>query len=687
MSWLANRKAYDQGRQRAARNAALVSLLVLAPLFGCKDPYDRYSDLSRDDYGKLTKAITPAQTPKAPPPIPELQPILAAPSQPGGIEGRLVSIQVTDTVPLKEVLLELSRKAGVDIEIDPNIQGGIIFSAHERPFPQVIERIAEMAGLRYTLKDNVLRFEVDNMYHQSYRLDALNLIRTSKSSVGTSTNVFSAVGGGGSGGGGNTSTSSVEGSSEADLWKELTANIQQIMQNSDPRNRPNLSQTSAMSNLGSAAATAQAAPAQPVTSAPLAAAQTAPVQTSGAAGDGSAAAGAQGAPLGAATPLGAAQNVAQQTQAAISQATGPASAPASSAAQARTAAPAAAPAAAAAAAPATQSYYSMNKQAGIVSVFGTGRQHKLVRDYLGKVRGSMSSQVLIEAKVVEVTLSDQFKSGINWRTLSGRNLNMAAPLGISTTNANGTTTTTLPTVAPPYATFSTATQNVMTLGFIQNRIGLDTLVSLVKEYGTVRTLSSPRLTVMNNQTAVLKVAENEVYFRTDIQTTTNNGVSQTTYSSTMNTVPIGLVMTVQPSINIDREEVALGLRPTISRIARRVNDPAVDLSAAQAGVTVSSSVPVVEVREMDSVVTVPSGQVVIMGGLMQERMQKSETGIPGAGELPFLGHLFRAQADQLTVTELVIFLKATVVRGNDSVDAADKEVYAKFTRDPRPLGF
>jgi MSHA biogenesis protein MshL len=687
MAWLVNRKECDQGRLRAACNAALVTLIVLGPLSGCKDPYDRYSDLSRDDYGKLTKTQKPSQTQKAPPPIPELQPILAAPSQPGGIEGRLVSIQVTDTVPLKDVLLELSRKAGVDIELDPNIQGGIIFSAHERPFPQVIERIAELAGLRYTLRDNVLRFEVDNMYHQSYRLDALNLIRTSKSSVGTSTNVFSAVGSGGGGGGGNSSTSSVEGASESDLWKELTSNIQQIMQNSDPRNRPNLSQSSSMSNLSSAAATAQAAPTQPVTSAPLPSTQPAAPAALGAAQAGGASGDATASPATAAATQAAAQNVAQQTQAAVNQATGTGAAPATAATTtaARTAAPAAA--AAATTAPATQSYFSMNKQAGIVSVFGTGRQHKLVRDYLGKVRGAMSSQVLIEAKVVEVTLSDQFKSGINWRTLSSRNLNMAAPLGISTTNANGTTTTTLPTVSPPYTSFSTATQNVMTLGFLQHRIGLDTLVSLVKEFGTVRTLSSPRLTVMNNQTAVLKVAENEVYFRTDIQTTTNNGVSQTTYSSTMNTVPIGLVMTVQPSINIDREEVALGLRPTISRIARRVNDPAVDLSAAQAGVTVSSSVPVVEVREMDSVVTVPSGQVVIMGGLMQERMQKNETGVPGAGELPFLGHLFRAQADQMTVTELVIFLKATVVRGNDSVDPADKEVYAKFTRDPRPLGF
>lgn len=687
---MANEGGSEAGKVRRgmARTVLAGSLTFL--LVGCPS-YDRYGGLSKDEYRALMERRGPEEArPREAPPIPDLQPILAAPLSPASLESRLVSLQVTETVSLRDVLVELTRKVGVDLEMDTAIQGGIIFSAYERPFTQVIDRIAELAGLRYQLKDGVLRVEIDNMYHQSYRVDAINLVRTSKSNVATNTNVFAAVSGGSSGGGGNTSSSSVDGTSEADLWKELTANIQQIVTNSDPRNRPNLSRTiatSAGASSPTAAPAPEAAPQTPVTSAPT----TLTPATTGST----------------VNPVAAAAQIAQATTAAVNQATGasatatPASAAGgttgSTSGGARTgsgtgaattaASTAAASAAAAPTASSTQSFFNVNKQAGIISVFGTQRQHRLVRTYLEMVKRSVSSQVLIEAKVLEVTLSDAHKTGINWRTVGGWNVNAAQPLGISSTTATGTTSTTLPTIGPPFTGFSTATSNFLTVGFLNKRLDLNVLASLIQEFGTVRTLSSPRLTAMNNQTAVLKVAENEVYFRVDIQTTTNNGVSQTTYSSTMNTVPIGLVLTVQPSINLDTEEISLGLRPTISRIARRVNDPAVDLQAAAAGSTVTSAVPVVEVREMDSVVTVPSGQVVVMGGLMQERVQKNTTGVPGAQDLPLFGNLFKANADQITLTELVIFLRATVVHAGDSIAPADRDLYSRFTRDPRPLAF
>ncbi|MBF0354042.1 MAG: hypothetical protein HQL43_02250 [Alphaproteobacteria bacterium] len=657
--------------EEAARGGFKILLagFLLLSLNSCDSrelKYDRASGLSKDDYEAFKDRAPPPDTKKAAPPIPDLQPVLAAPAPPNSIETRLVSLQVTDSIPLKDVLLELTRKAGVDLELDPNISGGIIFSAHERPFPQVIDRIAELSGLRYTLKDNVLRVELDTMYQHNYRLDAINLIRSTKSKVETNTDVFAAVSGGSSAAG-NSSSSSVNGSSDADLWKEVGDNVKQILQNSDPRYQPNFLQ----SQMGKVNPNA-------VSQAP-AAAGTAVSQTGTVTENAPASIKPQviNAPN---NPVAAAAAVAQTTNAAIDQATG--------GGQQAGAQPAAPAAAAAAPAPAlqNQSFYSVNRQAGIISVFGNSRQQKLVRAYLEQVRTSISTQVLIEAKVVEVTLSDAFKMGINWKSLTGRNYNFAAPMGLSGTTATGTTTTTLPTVGPPFSTYTTATTGVMTMGLLTQDIGA--LVSLIKEFGTVRTLSSPRLTVMNNQTAILKVAENEVYFRTEIQTTVNNGVSSTNYSSTMNTVPIGLVMTVQPSVNLDNDDIALGLRPTISRIARRVNDPAVDLQAAAAGSTITSAVPVVEVREMDSMVTIPSGHTIIMGGLMQERVQKNTQGVPGASDIPVFGNLFKAQADSIAVTELVVFIRATVVRAPEkSVSPADRDVYQKYTRDPRPLTF
>ncbi|CAA6605603.1 Type II and III secretion system protein [Rhodospirillaceae bacterium LM-1] len=662
-------------RRNAGRGlVVLAALAVVLSLSSCNDKdlkYDRGNGLSKDDYEALKDRRPPEAKPKEAPPIPDLQPVLAAPAPPNSLETRLVSIEVNDSVPLKDVLMELTRKASVDLELDPNVSGGIIFSAHERPFPQVIDRISELAGLRYSLKNNVLRVELDTMYQVNYRLDAINLIRKSASKVETNTDVFAAVSGG-SAAGGNSSSSSVDGSSEADLWKEVGDNVKQILQNSDPRNQPSLSQ----SQLGKV--NPNAASAQPAAN-PNGASQQGASQSSGSQMSIKA--------QNVANPVAAAQNVANTTAAAVNQATNDGAQPAAAAgAEPSSGASAQAASASAAYTSPTLSYHSVNKQAGLVTIFGNSRQQKLVKAYLDQVKAAISTQVLIEAKVVEVTLADAFKTGINWRSLTDRNINFAAPLGISSTTATGSTVTTLPTTGPPFTAFNTATTGVMTLGYLNQDIGA--LVSLIKEFGTVRTLSSPRLTVMNNQTAVLKVAENEVYFRTEIQTTVNNGVSSTNYTSTMNTVPIGLVMTVQPSVNLDTDEIALGMRPTISRIARRVNDPAVDLQAAAAGSTITSAVPVVEVREMDSVVTIPTGRTIIMGGLMQERIQKDTQGIPGAQDIPLLGNLFKAQADSVAVTELVVLIRASVIKAPEkSVSPADRDLYQKYTRDPRPLTF
>ena len=95
----------------------------------------------------------------------------------------------------------------------------------------------------------------------------------------------------------------------------------------------------------------------------------------------------------------------------------------------------------------------------------------------------------------------------------------------------------------------------------------------------------------------------------------------------------------------------------------------------------------VEVREMDSVVTVPSGDVIVMGGLMQQNSQRQSAGIPGVQDIPIAGNLFKAQSAESDVTELVIFLKATIVHGADSIDWADRDLYQRFIHDPRPLAF
>ncbi len=327
--------------------------------------------------------------------------------------------------------------------------------------------------------------------------------------------------------------------------------------------------------------------------------------------------------------------------------------------------------------------YAIHKQAGIISIFATDAQHQQVENYFHLLRENTSSQVLIEAKVVEVLLKDEFKSGINWNILKG-NFALQASLG--------------KLITPDAFNPETSRQkDVLTIG--AGGSGLTNLLSFMEKFGTVRTLSSPRLTVMNNQSAVLKVATNHVFFRIDYNRDYgyDSRREHEYVSSEVQTIPIGLVMVVQPSINLENDTVTMTLRPTISRIVDEKQDPAVAIVSQQKQ---QSLVPEVQVRELDSVVHMNSGEIVIMGGLMEERSDNEQTRLPGVTEtvedlkIPFLDFLFKSKSDQYAVSELVIFIRATIIdneqkaeRVNSTVMPADQTVYETFTKDPRPLLF
>jgi general secretion pathway protein D len=357
--------------------------------------------------------------------------------------------------------------------------------------------------------------------------------------------------------------------------------------------------------------------------------------------------------------------------------------------------------------PAAQTTYSINRQAGVISVFATTRQHKLVRAYLSKMLASATAQVLIEAKVVEIALTDAYSAGVDWVALQQKL--HGSGFGISSYAGSTDPSATIPASILPGNLPNPFGGNGLNLGFTTSAGNLAAMVNLIKTFGDTKTLSSPRLTVMNNHTAMLKVAENHIYYKLQATVTATPAAagasaSQTaTYSSQLQTLPIGLVMTVQPSIDIDREQITLGLRPTVTAWpGNSVSDPAVSLSLASAcgsstssacstanisEAIASSSVPVIDVREMDSVVTVPSGAVIVMGGLMQEISLHQKSGVPGAADVPVVGNLFTATSEKKQMTELVVFLKATLVRGEDSIDWADRDLYKNHIHDPHPLGF
>ena len=300
--------------------------------------------------------------------------------------------------------------------------------------------------------------------------------------------------------------------------------------------------------------------------------------------------------------------------------------------------------------------FSFHRLGGTLTIFATQKQHRAVRSFLRSLLRNTQTQVLIEAKIVEVLLKDEFKSGVHWHSfLEG--LKLATTIGdiaVSTLQKEA----------------SLPARNVFSLGYSTPNLGA--FVSLLSHYGVVRTLSSPRLTVLNNQSAIMKVATNQVFFRIDYSRETQSihharDIERAT--SHVQTIPIGLVMSVHPAANLENGTITLNLRPTISRVVAEKEDPAVAILSRQEKV---STVPEVQVREFDSVLQVSSGETVVMGGLIEERTDKETTHVPFFSELPLVGPaLFEGKTDRTQRSELIIFLRATLQPASDPFTVAD----------------
>jgi MSHA biogenesis protein MshL len=296
--------------------------------------------------------------------------------------------------------------------------------------------------------------------------------------------------------------------------------------------------------------------------------------------------------------------------------------------------------------PTSAAQYTCHRHAGIIIVRGTSEHHHVVGEYLQRLQRQLSSQVLIEAKILEVTLHDTYKSGVNWRVFRD-SLKIRSPV------VSG---------APAVNTAShLSADHLFSLGISMPDINL--VIRALSQFGHVRTLSNPRLAVMNNQPAILKVAHNYIYFTArEVRHYRQNQADYvppvlSTTESKVHSVPIGLIMSVQPAIDVERQEIVLSLKPTISVISKLIADPMIALASEQ---RVVSQVPVTEVRELDSVLRLKSGGVAIVGGLMQERRGYQHDVLPGT-ESTFLEGLFSTLDRDVQKTELVILLRATLI--------------------------
>lgn len=191
---------------------------------------------------------------------------------------------------------------------------------------------------------------------------------------------------------------------------------------------------------------------------------------------------------------------------------------------------------------------------------------------------------------------------------------------------------------------------------------------MLQQFGKTKVLSSPKIMAINNQMAMLKVVDNQVYFTIEAETstdTTGGGASITTYTSTVHTVPVGFMMSVTPFVT-EENQVSLNIRPTLSRIISYVEDP--NPSLAQNNVV--SRVPVIQEREMSSVLRLRNRQTAIIGGLIQDLHSNDKAGVPYLSSIPWVGDLFTYRDDQATKSELVVFIRPVVIK-NPDVDHGD----------------
>ncbi len=315
----------------------------------------------------------------------------------------------------------------------------------------------------------------------------------------------------------------------------------------------------------------------------------------------------------------------------------------------------------------------ISPQSSVVVVRAMPAELREVADYLSQVQGSMIRQVVMETKIVEVTLNDEFQAGINWAGVisSGSDTYTLGQIGGGTIlNDQGGRSPIAGNSGDlnphggslPNGTTTSAFGGMFT---IAAELGdFNAFIELLKTQGDVSVLSSPRVATVNNQKAVIKVGTEE-FFVTDVSSTTVTGAGATTSTPNVKLTPFfsGIALDVTPQISA-QNDVILHVRPAVTEVVDRRKDLTVadsDLSLPLAFSTV---------READSIVRAKSGQIVVIGGLMQETKSNSESHVPGLGRLPVLGRLFRHERQTTRKTELVILLRPVVVDSDEVWDFA-----------------
>ncbi|HVN97945.1 MAG TPA: secretin N-terminal domain-containing protein [Syntrophorhabdaceae bacterium] len=284
--------------------------------------------------------------------------------------------------------------------------------------------------------------------------------------------------------------------------------------------------------------------------------------------------------------------------------------------------------------------FVVNKQAMMIIVTDYPRILKDIDTFLKAAEGVIHRQVMIEAKIVEVLLNDSSRQGVNWKMVEGR---------IGEFNFRGQQAL-LNQFSDPALSTTTAVSGTPFFRIFAGNGNLDinnTFIDLLKIFGKVETISSPKISTLNNQRAIIKVTTQDVYF--DVQQTAVTGSANPTITYTPRFIDEGLTLDVTPQID-DKGNITLNIHPIMSE---RTGDV-----VAPGGVT---TVPILNVREVDTIVKVKEGETVVIGGLIKSIKSNTDTGTKGLMSIPVIGQFFKVNETSDTKSELVVFLTPRVI--------------------------
>ncbi len=299
----------------------------------------------------------------------------------------------------------------------------------------------------------------------------------------------------------------------------------------------------------------------------------------------------------------------------------------------------------------------VHRSSGVIWVTDYPANLNRVAAFLEKIEGSSQRQVTIQAKIMEVILSDEHREGINWKVILGlpRALNLAwgltdqtgtigypgGPLGYLSESGPAT-------VAAPGGSFRVnPLGGVFALGAGGVDVILSDIISAIAEQGDVKVLSSPTISTLNNQKAIIRVGNQDVFFITGAVAT------QTTVTQIIQpmTIDIGIILDVTPQISEDGT-IIMNIHPSITeKTGEKVTPDG------------KTTFPLLSVRETDTTIRVRDGQTIIIAGLMQEKKEEVYIGVPGLQSIPILGALFRYKTERKRNSELVIMITPTIQAG------------------------